>query len=137
MSGLISRAHIPNRAVHSDDPVLGKDAVGRRAVDDVLVVRLQPLWVMQHRIGEPQLLCVGRQLGQLVIGADGPDDDARLLVETPERCFDVRDLGRADRSPGREVAQDDRTSALLREGPRTPVQILQREVRRQISDADV
>ena len=94
--------HIDHPSVLSDDPVLG---VGRRGEGHQLLIGLTDgaVWIDQDGKGHSEQIDeVVDMVGALLAG-DPPDLDSLVLIALPEALFDVRDLGRTDRSPGREV----------------------------------
>ena len=119
--------HIDHPAVLSDDPVLG---VGRGREGHQLLIGLTDgaVWIDQDGKGHPEQLDEVVDMVGVLLAGDPPDLDSLVLIALPEALFDVRDLGRTDRSPGGEVDQDDGHAPVVRESIGLTIESLQSEV---------
>ena len=127
--GLVRGVYVQHRAIGANDPILGIHAVGG-FLSGVVVGESQPALIVQDGVGDPHLFLEGLQVGQSVLGSNSPNDEALVFVCLPQGLFNVRDLGRANRSPGREEEQDNWVPFLFRQLMVGPIGVGQDEIRR-------
>ena len=116
-------------SVVPDNPVLGIGGCWK--CHELLIGGIyRTVGVQQYWKGQPRLF---DELQYMVTGfmrSDAPYDDAVVFIFPPDAVFDVRDLGRTDRSPSGEIDQDNRTSTIVTESVQHAVQIFEFEIRR-------
>ena len=115
-------------AVWTHDPVLGIQCA--RNISWVHLVLADGCSVHIYQNGETEAEVVSESLKCLcrVVWGDGPNAHALVTKGLPDTVFDVRDLGRTNWSPGREIDQYDGVAQLIGEPQRVSIDVFQHKV---------
>lgn len=134
-SGVVCVVDVLNRAIDSDDPILRVDRVGCGRTNIILGVNTAVL-VKEYGHGEPELLSKSDKFCVVILSTDSPDLNPLFLIRFPNSVVDVRDLGRTNRSPGREINKDHRLADMVGQCVKIAVQVGQDEVWGGLPDED-